>query len=146
MTRWAPEKSDTLAALATEILHNYSRGRVLVAVDGPDRVAASGFADDVAAAVEGADHVAGRSTADGLGDDAFRSQVAAPFRAADGDALLVVDHALTGRTGLSGAWNYAVWVVGDFVADRSPEERGRANAVIDASDPEHPRRLFDDAC
>ena len=32
-TRWAPEKRDVLRELATELLHNYGRGRALVAVD-----------------------------------------------------------------------------------------------------------------
>lgn len=146
MTRWAPAKSDTLAALSAEILHNYATGRVLVAVDGPDPEAAAVFADDLAVAVSEAGHTALRASTGSLADDAFRAEVVAPFRAEEGAALLLVDHALTGRTGLSGAWNYAVWVVGSFVADRSPEERSRANAVIDNSDPEHPRRLFDDAC
>lgn len=51
MTRWAPQKSDTLDALATEILHNYGRGRQIIAVDGPQGSGTSGFAADLAAAI-----------------------------------------------------------------------------------------------
>jgi uridine kinase len=56
MIRWAPHKTGVLDALATEILHNYGRGRIVVAVDG---LAASGtraFADDLAEAIRRSDH------------------------------------------------------------------------------------------
>ena len=36
MTRWTPQKKDVLEALAADILHNYGRGRVIVAIDGVD--------------------------------------------------------------------------------------------------------------
>ena len=50
MAKWTPAKADTLEALASEILHNYARGRVLVAVDGRDRAGTALFADDLAGA------------------------------------------------------------------------------------------------
>ena len=50
MAKWTPAKADTLEALASEILHNYSRGRTLVAVDGTDTAATARFADDLAGA------------------------------------------------------------------------------------------------
>lgn len=152
MTTWAPQKSDTLQALATEILHNYARGRVLVALDGPDRAGTAAFADDLAAAVVAAGHAAERASVpaagDGYDEASFRAEVVDPLREPGdpADVLLLVDGALTDHPELSGLWNYALWVVGESVADRSPAGRVRANAVIDNSDPEHPRRLFDDAC
>lgn len=48
MARWAPAKKDQLEALATEILHNYSRGRALVAVDGRHGAGQREFADALA--------------------------------------------------------------------------------------------------
>ena len=54
MTKWAPAKSDTLEALAAEILHNYGKGRVIVAVDGLDGTSA--FSDELAAAFRRAGH------------------------------------------------------------------------------------------
>lgn len=187
MIRWAPEKKDTVRALADEILHNYGRGRTFIAVDGPDAAAAAAFADDLVAAVAEAGHAAFRaSVSDFLlpraereqqQDDravdvsALRRMLIEPFRlggsaawvpaafdaAADreveptwitgpSDAVLVVDDALRGRDELSVLWNYSVWVEGGETADRSPAGRRRAQAVIDNTDPEHPRRLFDDAC
>ncbi|MCU1529661.1 MAG: uridine kinase [Frondihabitans sp.] len=189
MTRWAPEKRDTVGSLATEILHNYGRGRAFVAVDGLDQQGSRAFADDLVASIHEAGHAAFRASLSdfgfaraerakraGLGDDAvdestLRRVLIEPFRlggsaawvprafdaGADrafelewvtgpADALLVVDGALAGRERLAGLWNYAIWVVGGDVADRSHESRGRATAIVDNSDPLHPRRLFDDAC
>jgi uridine kinase len=62
MTKWAPQRKDTIAALADEILHNYGRGRVIVAIDGPDDAGASEFADDVATALHTAGHAAFRAS------------------------------------------------------------------------------------
>ncbi|ROQ41253.1 uridine kinase [Frondihabitans sp. PhB188] len=187
MMRWAPEKKDTVRALADEILHNYGRGRVLVAVDGPDRAAAAVFGDDLVESLHEADHGAFRASVDDFllpraererrGDDsavdesALRRMLIEPFRlggsaawvpaafdaVADrqveadwvtgpADAVLVVDGALEGRSALGTLWHYAVWVEGSDAGDRSPDGRRRAQAIIDNTDPEHPRRLFDDAC
>jgi len=51
MTRWVPQKKDVLASLAEEYLHNYGRGRTILAVDGADGVATALFADDLATAM-----------------------------------------------------------------------------------------------
>jgi hypothetical protein len=186
MTSWAPEKRDTVRSLATEILHNYGRGRAFVAVDGADRARSRAFADDLVASMHEAGHAAFRASLgdfllprgerDLPGDNAIdettlRRVLIEPFRlggsaawvprafdaGADrafeaewvtgpADAILVVDGALAGRERLAGLWNYAVWIVGSDSADRSSESRTRATAIIDNTDPEHPRRLFDDAC
>lgn len=45
-----------LRALATEILHNYGRGRTIVAVDGPDSAGRAAFADDLAAVFDEREH------------------------------------------------------------------------------------------
>lgn len=186
MMRWAAEKRDTVGSLATEILHNYGRGRAFVAVDSVDRQGSRAFADDLVSSMRDAGHAAFRaSLGDFLlprrdrgahGDDAvdestLRRVLIEPFRlggsaawvpraydaGADrefepewvtgpADAVLVVDGALAGQERLAGLWNFAVWIVGGDIADRSHESRGRASAIIDNTDPEHPRRLFDDAC
>ncbi|BDZ50995.1 hypothetical protein GCM10025867_32360 [Frondihabitans sucicola] len=186
MTRWAPEKKDTVRALAVEILHNYGHGRAFIAVDGPDARADAVFADDLVVALKEQGHAAFRaSVGDFLlpraqraiaGENAideltFRRVLIEPFRmggstgwvpaafdaradrpfestwvTGPADALLIVDGALIGRAELAGLWNYAIWVEGGDTADRSPEARGRSAAVIDNTDPDHPRRLFDDAC
>ena len=81
MARWAPAKQDTLDHLAAEITHNYSRGRVVVAVDGASVDGTSAFADDLAAALgRGRDDVVRVSADDvrdtaGLGADRGRRPV-----------------------------------------------------------------------
>lgn len=49
MARWAPERRDTMHALAEELLQHYAHGRVVVGVDGPDAATSVPFADDLAA-------------------------------------------------------------------------------------------------
>ena len=44
-----PSKKDVIAALADEILHNYGKGRVIVAVDGVDGAGKTEFANALAA-------------------------------------------------------------------------------------------------
>lgn len=56
MARWTPQKKDVLDALAGEILHNYGKGRTIVAVDGIDGSGRKPFADDLAAAISRAGH------------------------------------------------------------------------------------------
>jgi uridine kinase len=51
MTRWVPQKKDVLASIAEEYLHNYGRGRTILAVDGAEGTATAQFADDLAAAI-----------------------------------------------------------------------------------------------
>ena len=51
MARWQPLKKDVLEALAGEITHNYSEGRVIVAVDGDRTSGTSAFADDLGVAL-----------------------------------------------------------------------------------------------
>jgi uridine kinase len=48
MARWIPLKSDVLEALAADILHNYGKGRTIVAVDGMDGAGKTLFADSLA--------------------------------------------------------------------------------------------------
>jgi uridine kinase len=66
MKRWAPEKRDTLDALAAEILSLYGRGRIMVAVDGVDAAGKTTFADDLAEALRRADHHVLRASIDGF--------------------------------------------------------------------------------
>lgn len=52
MAKWTPARADTLEALVREILHNYPRGRVLVAVDGVDVAGTERFAEGLAGAFD----------------------------------------------------------------------------------------------
>lgn len=48
MSMWRPAKKDVLAELAAEVLHNYGKGRAIVAVDGAANAGQTAFADDLA--------------------------------------------------------------------------------------------------
>ena len=64
MTPWVPEKKDVLAALADDILHNYGKGRTVIAVDGVDISGSAQFADDLADAIRLKGHTAFRASID----------------------------------------------------------------------------------
>ena len=82
MARWAPQRTDTLHALAEEVLQNYAHGRVVMAIDGPDVAVTGSFADDLAVELRGlGNDVERASVAAGAELDAVRAAVVAPFRA-----------------------------------------------------------------
>jgi len=64
MARWAPERRDTIRAIAEQMQQNYPRGRVVVGVDGPDATTTVPFADDLATELRL------------LGHDTFRASLA----------------------------------------------------------------------
>jgi uridine kinase len=51
MAKWTPQKQDVIAALVDDILHNYGKGRVIIAVDGVDGAGKTRFADALAEAL-----------------------------------------------------------------------------------------------
>lgn len=82
---------------------------------------------------------------------------------AGADAVLVIDGLFANRPELAGLWNYAVWLESERdpagepgsppesaaaqeLYERTVTPRTRANAIVDNSDPEHPRRRFADSC
>jgi len=64
--RWTPQKKDVLAALADDILHNYGKGRVIVAIDGVDAAGKTRFAADLASALESKGHAVVQASIDGF--------------------------------------------------------------------------------
>ncbi len=135
MARWQPAKTDVIDALATEILQNYSTGRI--AVDGDALSGADAFADDLAAVLR----ERGSTVSRGGPDDAFDTDLGI----VSGEFLQV--------PGLAGRWRFSVWVEGagedssaaaDYLREVGP--RAKATAIIDNRDPEHPRRRFADSC
>ena len=62
MATWAPQRKDTIDALADEILHNYGRGRVVVAIDGLEAAGTAAFGDDLGNALREKGHTAFRAS------------------------------------------------------------------------------------
>lgn len=134
MARWQPAKHDTLSELAGEITHNYPRGGVLVAVDGGRPEGTTAFADDLAEVLRES-----RPDVTRLGLDEVRT--------ADRGVLVVADGDFLARDDLAGSWHFLVWV--DEPGTTSPSRtasRTVADALIGNEDPEHPHRVFLDAC
>jgi uridine kinase len=197
MASWTPQKRDVLDALADEFLHNYGKGRTLLAVDGVD--GAEQFADALAERMGRGGHSVFRASMDRFqkpramrlarGADSaetyyrdtfdyelFRRVLVQPFKLGGStgfvtaafdaerdaqiemdwktgpqDATLIVDGAFLNRPELRGLWNFSVWLevaaAGEqplYAAEAKPREQ--ATAIMDISDPEHPRRLFADSC
>lgn len=64
MARWTPAKRDVLDALADDFLHNYGKGRTLVAVDGIDGAGTKVFADELAERMSRGGHSVFRASID----------------------------------------------------------------------------------
>lgn len=159
MTPWSrlsPGRRDALEALAGELLHNYGKGRTIIAVDGPTAAGKTTFADDLATALrrEGHDvfrasiddflrpradrYAQGRDSAKGRYEDAYDYSV---FR-----RVLIEPFAMNGSTGfVTVAWDEdrdrqvePKWLTGPvdamLIVDGSylnrPELRGLWNASI----------------
>lgn len=219
MATWTPQKRDVLDAIADEFLHNYSKGRTLLAVDGIDGAGKRPFADALAERLGRGSHpvfrasidafhrpraeryVRGIDSAEGYYLDSFDyelfrrvliepfklggsagfvtaafdvsrdTQIEMDWKTGPQDATLVVDGAFLNRPELRGLWNYSIWLEADsdaaaarlfeldgeagrsprypggqalYLAEANPRER--ATAIVDNSDPQHPRRVFADSC
>lgn len=66
MARLTPERRAFIEQLAGEILAHYPRGRLIIAVDGPDAAGKTIFADDLARELEKHGHAAFRASIDGF--------------------------------------------------------------------------------
>jgi hypothetical protein len=108
MSQWAPQKADTLAAVAAEITQHYGTGKVGVF---------------------------------GQGAQAFSAELAEVL-GASGPTVSPSDAELS--TAAASKYNFTIWLDHGITADR--DARTIASAIIDVSDPEHPRRVFADAC
>lgn len=135
--------SDVWSDISTEFLHLYPRGRRLVAVAGADAERSRRAADDLASALTSAGQRVDREhSADG-DEQALRTDVIAPFRAApeSGAVLIVSGPPELLSTTARGLWNFIVW---QLSGDEAPHSI--AAAIVDVSDPEQPIRRFADYC
>ena len=66
MAQWTPLKRDVLDSIADEFLHNYGKGRTLIAVDGVDGAGKTMFADAFAERLGKGRHAVFRASIDGF--------------------------------------------------------------------------------
>ncbi|MFZ7088621.1 hypothetical protein [Curtobacterium sp. RRHDQ10] len=158
MARWAPEETDTMAALATEVAANQGTARTVIAVDGQPGVDLERIADGLVRAF-GADGVpALRAATTATDPDTIRAELVDPFRTTGTAAgVLVVTGEKLLAERLRPLWRWSLWAERDpelqvtddqAFADylRRDDPKAHASAVLDVADPDHPRRNWNDAC
>ena len=151
MARWAPEETDTMAAIAAEAIAQVGTNRTVIGIDGQDgtdleRVAAAlvaGFEQHGVSAMAAAAPSADRRRRCAVRPGARRSA-----RTGAGDGVLVVHgHGRPRRPGVRGLWRWSLWVEQESGRlERRADVKIAASAVLDVTDPEHPRREWNDAC
>jgi len=67
------------------------------------------------------------------------------------DAILIIAGELLQNPPLRGQWNYSIWLDDGATDPKSPyvkkaKPSTTATAIVDVSEPEHPRRVFADSC
>lgn len=165
-TTWAPEKTSVLETLANEILHNYGRGRAIVAVDGADGAGKTHFADELAAMLEKMGHAIFRASIDGFhrpraerhlaGKDSpegfyrdsydystFRRVLIEPFRMGEGAAFVTAAFDHRRDAPVPAKWRtgpHDALLIVDGIFLHRPELRGLWNYSIWIDAPEEIRK------
>ncbi|MFL0388951.1 hypothetical protein [Curtobacterium sp. 179-B 9B NHS] len=148
MARWAPQETDTMAAIASEVIAQVGTNRTVVGIDGQDGT----DLERVAAALVGAFQQQGVSAmaaaAPSADLDVLRAEVVTPFRTTGaGEGVLVVHGQGLLAPGPRGLWRWSLWVEQeDGRLERRADVKIAASAVLDVTDPDHPRREWNDAC
>lgn len=148
MARWAPEETDTMAAIAGEVIAQVGTNRTVVGIDGQDGTDLEHVAAALVRGLEQQGVTAMAAAAPTSEADALRADVVQPFRSTGaGDGVLVVHgHGLL-APGTRTLWRWSLWVEQDSGRlERRADVKIAASAVLDVTDPEHPRREWNDAC
>jgi hypothetical protein len=137
-----------MAAIAAEVIAQVGTNRTVIGIDGQEgtdleRVASAlveGFKQHGVSAM-----AAAAPTSDA---DVLRSDIITPFRTTGaGDGVLVVHGRGVLAHGAHRLWRWSLWVEQeDGRLERRADVKIAASAVLDVSDPEHPRREWNDAC
>lgn len=148
MARWAPEETDTMAAIAAEAIGQVGTNRAVVGVDGPAGTDLERVAAGLAAGFRSHGVPAEAAAAPSADADTVRADLVVPFRSTgEGPGVLVVHgHGLL-APGPRALWRWSLWAERDEDRlERRADVKLAASAVLDVTDPEHPRRDWNDAC
>lgn len=137
-----------MAAIAAEVIAQVGTNRTVIGIDGQDGTDLERVAAGLVAGFEQHGISALAAAAPSSDVDALRSDLVAPFRSTGaGDGILVVHgHGVLGH-GARALWRWSLWVEQeDGRLERRADVKIAASAVLDVTDPEHPRREWNDAC
>ncbi|WFR66289.1 hypothetical protein P9139_15460 [Curtobacterium flaccumfaciens] len=148
MARWAPEETDTMAAIAAEVVAQVGTNRTVVGIDGQDGTDLERVAAALVAGFEQHGVPAMAAAAPSSDVDVLRSDLVAPFRSTgEGPGVLVVHGHGVLAHGARALWRWSMWVERDpGRLERRADVKIAASAVLDVTEPEHPRREWNDAC
>jgi hypothetical protein len=148
MARWAPEETDTMAAIAGEVIAQVGTNRTVVGVDGQDGTDLERVAAALVAGFEQHGVSAMAAAAPSADADTLRSDLVTPFRTTGaGDGVLVVHGQGVLAPSTRTLWRWSLWVEQEAGRlERRAAVKIAASAVLDVTDPEHPRREWNDAC
>ncbi len=137
-----------MAAIAAEVIAQVGTNRTVVGIDGQ----AGTDLERVAAGLVGGfeQHgVSAMAAAAPSGDvDTLRADLVAPFRSTgEGPGVLVVHgHGVLAHHTRT-LWRWSLWVEQESGRlERRADVKIAASAVLDVTDPDHPRREWNDAC
>lgn len=137
-----------MAAIAAEVIAQVGTNRTVIGIDGQDGVDLERVAAGLVAGFEQHGVSAMAAAAPSADVDALRADLVAPFRSTGaGDGVLVVHGHGVLAHGARGLWRWSLWAEHeDGRLERRADVKIAASAVLDVTDPEHPRREWNDAC
>lgn len=147
MAEISDARRDQLDSIVEEFLHNFGRGRRLLAIDGSSPALATRFADDLAGRLAAHDQIPARASIGVADETTLRSGTIEPFRAGtlpgaeSPDTVLVVDGQGMLDQPIHGIWHFRVWVL---TGEELPH--AGADVIVDATDEDAPTRFFYDYC
>lgn len=137
-----------MAAIAQEVIAQVGTNRTVIGIDGQDGVDLERVAQGLVTGFERHGVSAMAAAAPSSDADELRSGLVVPFRTTGaGDGVLVVHGHGTLAPGARGLWRWSLWVEQDAGRlERRADVKIAASAILDVTDPEHPRREWNDAC
>lgn len=137
-----------MAAIAAEVIAQVGTNRTVIAVDGQDGIDLERIAAALVGGFEQHGVHAMAAAAPSAEADMLRADLVTPFRTTGaGDGVLVVHGAGLLAPGTRTLWRWSLWAEQESGRlGRRADVKIAASAVLDVTDPEHPRREWNDAC